>query len=261
MVLWRIIMSHPDNERFEMIKNRILNVSRGNTGIGSLSEKSVHAVLKSYYAPNDDMIEVAINGFVADVCFDRNIYEIQTRQFYTMKRKLDAFLPEFDVTIVYPLPVKKTILRVDPDSGHITSRRVSPRKPGIYDVFYELYGIRDYLKNRHLHIKITSLEIEDIRFTGLTEQHGRRKRPLSDLVPVRILDETDIMDIRDMMMFVPPQLNEEFTCSEFARAAGIGTELARYVTGLLRITGILERNGRKGREYLYQVNESADLPE
>ena len=248
-------MSTPDNDRFAEVKDRVLGYSRGKTGIGSLAEKSVHAVLKSYYAPNDDMIEVAINGFVADVCFDDKIYEIQTRQFYTMKRKLDAFLPDFDVTIVYPLPVSKKIIKIDPETGLVQSRRKSPLKPCVYDAFFELYGIRDYLNNEHLHIKIVSLEVEDIRYIGMTEQHGRKKRTLSDLVPVRIVEETDIYEVRDMMMFIPPELGDEFTCSEFAAAAGINRYLAGYVVGLLYVTGVTTRDGsRRNREYVYMVN-------
>ena len=34
-------------------------------GIGTLSEKTVHAVMKNYYAPDTDMHEIPIENFVA----------------------------------------------------------------------------------------------------------------------------------------------------------------------------------------------------
>ena len=36
-------------------------------GIGTLSEKTVHAVMKNYYAPDTDMHEILIENFVADI--------------------------------------------------------------------------------------------------------------------------------------------------------------------------------------------------
>ncbi len=74
-------------------------------GIGTLSEKTVHAVMKNYYAPDTDMHEIPIENFVADIFTGQEIIEIQTRAFYKMRRKLDAFLPLYPVTIVYPIPV------------------------------------------------------------------------------------------------------------------------------------------------------------
>ena len=39
-----------DTERFEQAKNRVIGLNRQRQGIGTLSEKTVHAVLKSDYA-------------------------------------------------------------------------------------------------------------------------------------------------------------------------------------------------------------------
>ena len=39
-----------DELRFEAAKNRVIGINRERQGIGTLSEKTVHAVLKNYYA-------------------------------------------------------------------------------------------------------------------------------------------------------------------------------------------------------------------
>ena len=54
-------------------------------GIGTLSEKTVHAVMKNYYAPDTDMHEIPIENFVADIYTGQEIIEIQTRAFNKMK--------------------------------------------------------------------------------------------------------------------------------------------------------------------------------
>ena len=47
-----------DEVRFEAAKNKVIGINRERQGIGTLSEKTVHAVLKNYYAPDTDMHEI-----------------------------------------------------------------------------------------------------------------------------------------------------------------------------------------------------------
>ena len=49
-----------DTERFERARGRVIGIERQRLGIGTLSEKTVHAVLKNYYAPDEDMQEIPI---------------------------------------------------------------------------------------------------------------------------------------------------------------------------------------------------------
>ena len=92
-------------------------------GIGTLSEKTVHAVMKNYYAPDTDMHEIPIENFVADIFTGQEIIEIQTRAFYKMRRKLDAFLPLYPVTIVYPIPHIKWLSWIDEETGETSPKR------------------------------------------------------------------------------------------------------------------------------------------
>ena len=102
-----------DELRFEAAKNRVIGINRERQGIGTLSEKTVHAVLKNYYAPDTDMHEIPIENFVADIFTGTEIIEIQTRSFQVMRRKLDAFLKIYPVTIVYPIPHVKWLSWID----------------------------------------------------------------------------------------------------------------------------------------------------
>ena len=71
--------------------------------IGLLGEKILHAGLKLYFEPNSDFHEVKVSGFVADICNAEGIIEIQTRSLGKLKRKLEVFLQNMPVTIVYPI--------------------------------------------------------------------------------------------------------------------------------------------------------------
>ena len=83
----------PDREAFEAARKKVIGVDRQRLGIGTLSEKTVHAILKNYYEPDEDRQEIPIEKYVADIYANGEIIEIQTRQFNKMRNKLTAFLP------------------------------------------------------------------------------------------------------------------------------------------------------------------------
>ena len=80
-----------DTERFLQARKEALGRVGGAGGIGTLSEKALHAALKSYYEPDFESREVKVGGFVADIVGENGIIEIQTRGFDRLGRKLDAF--------------------------------------------------------------------------------------------------------------------------------------------------------------------------
>ena len=86
-----------DQERFEQAKQKIIGIDRQRLGIGTLSEKTVHAILKNYYEPDEDRQEIPIENYVADIYADGEIIEIQTRQFNKLRDKLQTFLPLYPV--------------------------------------------------------------------------------------------------------------------------------------------------------------------
>ena len=142
-----------DQKRFEEAKRKIIGVDRQRLGIGTLSEKTVHAIFKDYYEPDEDHQEIPIENYVADIYKDGEIIEIQTRQFNRMRGKLQAFLPMYPVTIVYPIPYEKWLIWIDEDSGELSKKRKSPKKGSTYQAFKELYKIKMFLKDPNIRFK------------------------------------------------------------------------------------------------------------
>lgn len=125
----------PDKKAFEEAKRKIIGIDRQRLGIGTLSEKTVHAILKNYYEPDEDRQEIPIENYVADIFAGGEIIEIQTRQFDKLRGKLSAFLPLYPVTIVYPIPREKWIIWIDQETGELSGKRKSPLKGSPYTVF------------------------------------------------------------------------------------------------------------------------------
>ena len=89
-------------------------------GIGTLGEKRLHAVLKRYYQPDDNLHDRKIGRMVADaVLSDGSILEIQTQSFSSLQKKLPVFLACANVHLIAPVVQKKWVCWLNPETGEM----------------------------------------------------------------------------------------------------------------------------------------------
>ena len=222
-------------------------------GIGTLREKTIHAVLKYYYAPNDLYHEIKVGNFVADIMVDGEIYEIQTRNFNTMRDKLDFFLKEHDVTIVYPIPYNRWISWIDMETGEISKKRKSGKKGSIYAVMPELYKIKMFLQNPNLHFILCFIDVEETRFLNGWSQDKKRGSRRNDGVPIAIYDEVDFDLQSGYHQFLPDTLPRQFTSKDFCVHAKVNSTVSSVTLNILNHVGVIERIGKDSRSYLYEI--------
>lgn len=247
-----------DKKQFEAARNKIIGIQRERHGIGTLSEKTVHAVLKNYYAPDEDTQEIPIENYVADIYADGEIIEIQTRNFNTMRNKLQAFLPLYPVTIVYPVPNEKWIIWIDEESGELSQKRKSPVKGNIYSVFRELYRIKMFLKNPNLHLRVVLLNMEEYRLLNGWSRDKKKGSSRYDRIPTELVKEITIDCLQDYLQFLPYDLPDEFTTADFAKKVHITEALSRTALNILHYVGVAERVGKNGNSYVYRVVEDLE---
>lgn len=243
------------NSAFETAKEKIIGRERLRHGIGTLAEKTVHAILKNYYAPDEDMHEIPIENYVADIYTGGEIIEIQTRQFNRMREKLKAFLTEYPVTIVYPIPREKWVIWIDEESGEMSKPRKSPAKGNAYMAFKELYKIKMFLKEPNLHLKLVLLDMEEYRLLNGWSEDRKKGSCRYDRIPSCLVEEITVDEPKDYMQFIPYELAEIFSSADFARAAHIRKPLAQTVLNILTYMECVERVGRDGNGYCYKVWE------
>lgn len=171
-----------------------------------------------------------------------------------MRNKLKAFLPLFPVTIVYPIPREKWIIWIDEESGELSKKRKSPAKGNPYLVFPELYKIKTYLKNPNLRIRLALIDMEEYKLLNGWSRDKKRGSSRYDRIPVELVEEMEINRPEDYMQFVPLELKDGFTSKEFARVAHISVSLAQTVLNILHYMETVNRIGKKGNLYLYNVN-------
>ena len=218
-----------DTERFLQARKEALGRVGGAGGIGTLSEKALHAALKSYYEPDFESREVKVGGFVADIVGENGIIEIQTRGFDRLSRKLDVFLEAARVTVVYPVVPKRGLCWVDPETGEIFEKRKSPKKGAAYDVFPELY--KKYL-----------------------DGYGKQKKlraTRGERIPEALLGEVICESRWDYLNLLPEDLPEPFTTKTLAKAMRRAQTQAQCAANVLYSMGVLERVGKEKNAYLY----------
>ena len=57
-----------DQKLFSEACYKMIGALQGQNGIGTLREKTIHSVLKYYYAPDPVYHEIKIGSYVADIC-------------------------------------------------------------------------------------------------------------------------------------------------------------------------------------------------
>ncbi len=244
-----------DEARFEAAKEKIVGKNRERQGIGTLSEKTMHAVLKLYYAPDEDMHEIPIENYVADIYTGTEIIEIQTRAMNRMRKKLEAFLPLYPVTIVYPIPREKWLYWIDEETGEVSQKRKSPKKGNPYQAFIELYKIRPFLGHENLRLKLAFIDMEEYRLLNGWSRDKKKGSERYDRIPTAFSEEITIECVRDYMQLIPYDLSEQFTVKDFAKAAKIPARLAGTVLLIFTDLGLVNRVGKQGNSYIYEVVE------
>lgn len=242
-----------DIQDFEIAKSKVIGIERARHGIGTQSEKTVHAVLKHFYAPDEDMHEIPIDAYIADIYTGREIIEIQTTQMNRMRGKLNCFLAQYPVTIVHPIAYQKWVSWIDKDTGECSKLRKSPKTGTVYHAFGELYRIKAFLNHENIRFCFPFIDIEEYRLLDGWSHDKKRGSHRYDRIPVTLRDEVRIECKEDYLQFIPYELAEPFTSKELAKCIKVDKRSAGLILNILHHVGAVERTGKKGNAFTYNV--------
>lgn len=243
-----------DQVRFHEACDKIILLERQTNGIGTLGEKTLHAILKNYYEPDIEKQEIRMCGYVADIVNENGVVEIQTRSFDKLRKKLEQFLEISEVTIVYPIPHVKWLRWIDEESGEMSKPRKSPRKGTPYMIFPELYKIKSYLCHPNLNLCIAMIDMEEFKLLNGWSQDKKKGSSRYDRVPLELIEEICIKNQEEYQKLIPESLEEEFTAKDFQKASKISLGAARTAMNVLNHVEAVVRVGKKGNAFIYKRN-------
>lgn len=240
-----------DRLLFEQTCDKIIDSKREGSGIGTLGEKTVHAILKNYLVPDPSCHEKKVGSFYADILDENGIIEIQTRNFDKLRKKLEAFLELFPVTIVYPIPHTKWLRWINEETGEISAPRKSPKSGTPYMIFPELYKIKNYLLHPNLRLHIVLMDLEEYRLLNGWSRDRKKGSTRNDGIPLGLVNEVIIHNPYEYHKLIPDNLPETFTSKDYQRASKLRQKDAITALNILNHVGAVKRIGKKGRAYLY----------
>jgi hypothetical protein len=220
-----------------------------------LNEKPLHAALKAWYAQPGDRFEVPLDGFVIDIVRDNVLLEIQTRHFGAIKLKLAALVSSHQVRLIYPIAQEKWIVQSPTAGNAFGTRRKSPKRGRVEDLFRELVAIPRLLSNQNFSLEVLMTREEERR------RFDRRRRWRTG---GWVTEERRLLDVVERRVFegpgswleLLPFQKEPFTSRDLAEAIGIRLDLAQKMTYSLREAGFVQPVGKRGKATLYGAGAS-----
>lgn len=248
-----------EEENFNDVCERILAGEHERKGIGTLGERSLHAILKSYIENDTSMHEQRLGNFVADIYDGKQITEIQTRNFFGLRKKLPVFLKIAPVTVVYPVAAVKYISWIDPDTGEIVSRHKSCKPGRPADIMHELIHIIPCLDDPGLSFRIMYMDIEEYRLQNGWGRDHKRGGVRQERIPTALVAEKYIRSAQDYTYFIPEGLPDEFTIKDYRKYSRVSQKCSQRAVYILEHIGIIERFSKKGNAFLYRRTAAGDI--
>jgi len=256
-----------NKQKFKAACEKIINIERvqrpamerardgisGAAGsIGTLGEKTLHAVVKHYLEPDETRHEIRLGSSVADIINENGVFEIQTRGFYNLKKKLEKFLEISPVTVVYPLSKTRWIAWINEETGEVSRKTRSPKKGKIQDAVLELYRIREFLSHPNFRLLILFIDMEEYRYLDGWSKDKKRGSTRCDRIPVDVNGEVYFNSPADYSMLLPDGLPERFTSKDYKKEAGVILSIAQTALNILNSLGVVRRVEKQGNLLIYE---------
>ena len=224
-------------------------------GIGTLGEKTLHAVLKHFYQPDATYHEQKIGSFFADIAKDGEIIEIQTRDLYRLKKKIAAFLEMgYRVRVVHPVPRNRRVYWIDSE-GNLSEGRKSPKTGRPHTAAPELATLESLIGKPGLSFTVLLLDVEDFRNLDGWGRGGKRGSSRFERMPLAYVEEVHLSAPEDWRSLLPIGLPSSFTAAEFHKKGGYTSRQGYYALRLFVELGMIRRIGSKGKAFLYELVE------
>ncbi len=191
--------------------------------------------------------------FVIDIVRDDLLIDVQTSNFSSIKEKLAWLVKDHRVLLVYPVAEEKYIVRLTAAQDEVISRRKSPKKGRVTDLFDELVRIPALINDENLAIEVVIIREEEIRCEDGKGSWRRKGVSILDQELTEVLRTRRFANKKDLVSLLPDDLEMPFTNRELAESAGIRMRNAGRMTYCLRQMGAIDKVGKRGRAFLLEI--------
>jgi hypothetical protein len=222
-------------------------------------EFSLHRQLKEVYARHGAQFEARLGRFRIDVVNDDALIEIQHGSLVAIRDKVRKLLRNHRLVVVKPIVIRKQLVKQDAKGGRVVSRRLSPKKGRLLDLFDEMVHFTRVFPHRNLVLEVPLVDIEEWRFPG----HGRRRwrrssdHQIEDQKLVRVHSTHRFRRGADLLRLIPAGLPCPFHTGDLARQLDAPRWVAQRVAYCLRHAGAAIEVGKHRNARLYELKARA----
>ncbi len=233
-------------------------VNRTGPVINTWNEGPLHAALKAWYAQPGDACEVPVDGYIIDIVRGDLLIEIQTRGFTALKDKLATLTRTHSVRLVYPIASQKWIVKLAEDGKSQLSRRKSPKRGCVEQIFDELVSIPHLLAQPNFTLEVVFIHEEEALRPDARRGWRRKGWVMHERRLIQVVEQRRFASPEEMRALMPVSLAEPFTASDLAHLIPGGLRRAQKMVYCLRVMGLLTQVGKRGRAALYQQTQTVE---
>jgi hypothetical protein len=157
--------------------------------------------------------------------------------------------------VVKPIVARKQLIKLTSKGGDVLSRRWSPKRGKVLDVFRELVYFTRAFPHPNLTLEVPLVEVDEYRYPG----HGRRRwrhandHLIEDQKLVSIRESYTFRTTKDLLRLIPSGLPKPFHTGHLAQALDVDRSYAQLIAYCLRNMGAMKQVGKAGNALLYRI--------
>jgi hypothetical protein len=218
-------------------------------------ETSLHRELKRLYAGPAARTEVVLDNYRIDAVSRGRLIEIQHGSLAAIRDKIRKLVERHRVLVVKPIVRQKLLVKQAALDGPALSRRLSPKRGTLLDIFEELVYFTRVFPHPRLSLEVVLVDVEEWRYPG----HGRRRRwrkndhVVADQRLIHVGEGVRLRKPADLLRLMPAGLAAEFHTGQLAEHCQIRRHVAQRIAYCLREMQAIQHVGKQGNTLLYRL--------
>lgn len=217
-------------------------------------ETSLHKQLKEVYSDAGAEVEQKLGRYRIDVVCDKELIEIQHGSLAAIRDKVADLTNKYRMLVVKPIVYRRRLVKFKSQGGRVVSRRLSPKRGSVLDLFDELVYFTRVFPHPNLTLEAPLVEIEEWRYPGHGRRRYRRKNDhvVDDQKLTKVHEIHRFQSRADLLRLIPADLPNPFHTGHLAEAMDIDRSKAQQIAYCLRKTDALEDCGKQVNARLYR---------
>lgn len=220
-------------------------------------ETSLHRQLKQLYATSEDQTEVRIGCYRIDVVVADQLIEIQHGSLFALRDKVQSLVVDYRLLVVKPLVVRKLLVKQKSKRGPVVSRRMSPKRGGVLDLFDDLVYFTQVFPHPNLALEVILVDIEEWRYPrrGNRRRSSARDYHILDQRLIRVQQKFRLQTAHDLLQLKSMRLPKCFNTADLAKALGVERWKAQRIAYCFRQIGTTKQVRKQGNTLVYEFSQ------